>query len=303
MNEPTILTLDLNYKNLPQTIAAYLVGGPEGLVLVETGPASTLSALRARLVEYRVQPSDIKHILVTHIHLDHAGAAGWLARKGAQIYVHHVGAPHLVDPSRLLKSAARIYGDQMEDMWGETVSAPADRVTAVYDNDVIDVAGLQFTALDTPGHAWHHHTYRLGDVAFTGDAAGIHIPSSNLVDLPAPPPEFKLEVWDKSIDRLLAEDFKAIYPTHFGRVDNPAKQLTELRALMHQAAEFVHTLLNEGQEREQILQPYIDMMEDRARDAGLSDFKIRQFDAANPLYMSVDGIMRYWQRKEAKDKG
>ena len=299
MNEPTILTLDLNFKDLPQTIAAYLIGGPDGLVLVETGPASTLPNLRARLADYRIQPSHIKHILLTHIHLDHAGAAGWLARSGAQIYVHHVGAPHLVDPSRLLQSAGRIYGAKMDELWGETVSAPADRVTAVYDNDVLDVAGLQFTALDTPGHAWHHMTYRLGDVAFTGDAAGINIPRTNLVDLPAPPPEFKLEVWDKTIDRLLAEEFKAIYPTHFGRLDDPTKQLTELRTLMHKAADFVLALMKEGKGREQILQPYIDMMEDRAHAKGLSDYKIRQFDAANPLYMSVDGIMRYWTRRNA----
>ena len=300
MNNPTIIPLDLNYKDLPETIASYLVIGPDGPVLVETGPASTLPTLRARLADHGLQSTDIKHVLVTHIHLDHSGAAGWLAREGAQIYVHHVGAPHLIDPSRLLQSAGRIYGDQMDAMWGETVSAPADKVTAVNDNDLINVEGLQFTALDTPGHAWHHHTYRLGDIAFTGDAAGIKISGTDLVDLPAPPPEFKLEVWDKTIDRLLAEEFTAIYPTHFGRVDDPTHQLTELHTLMHQAAQFVSELMAEGKERDEILQPYVTLMEDRARLAGLSEFTIRQFDAANPLYMSVDGIMRYWQRKQAK---
>ena len=300
MNESNIIPLDLNYKDLPQTIASYLVIGPDGPVLVETGPASTLHTLRARLADHGLQTTDIKHVLVTHIHLDHAGAAGWLARDGAQIYVHHVGAPHLVDPSKLLHSAGRIYGDQMDALWGETIAAPADKVTAVNDNEIIEAAGLQFTALNTPGHAWHHHTYRLGDVAFTGDAAGIRISGTDLVDLPAPPPEFKLEVWDKTIDRLLAEDFAAIYPTHYGRVDNPAHQLTELRALMQQAAEFVHGCLLQGLERDEILPLYITLMEDRARAAGLSEYTIRQFDAANPLYMSVDGIMRYWQRKAAK---
>lgn len=301
MDQPTIVSLDLEFKNLPKTIASYLVVGPEGPVLVETGPASTLPNLRARLAQFRLQLANIKHVLVTHIHLDHAGAAGWLARNGAQIYVHHVGAPHLVDPANLLKSAARIYGNEMDNLWGKVLPVPENQVTALQDNEEFDAAGLQFTALDTPGHAWHHMTYRLGDVAFTGDAAGIRIADRNLVDLPAPPPDFKLEVWDQTIDRLINENFSAIYPTHFGRINDPQKQLSDLRKIMFQAANFVHTHMKEGMNRDQILRLYIDMMDDRARAAGLSDFAIRQYDAANPRYMSVDGIMRYWTRKEKKE--
>jgi glyoxylase-like metal-dependent hydrolase (beta-lactamase superfamily II) len=302
MSNTQILTLDLGFKNLPKTIASYLITGSDGLLLVETGPASTLPNLRAQLAVYGYRSSDIKHVLVTHIHLDHAGAAGWLAQEGAQIYVHHVGAPHLVDPSRLLHSAGRIYGDQMKALWGETVAAPADRVTAVYDGEIIDVAGLQITAIDTPGHAWHHLTYRLDDIAFTGDAAGIHIPDTQLVDLPAPPPEFKLEVWDKTIDRLLVENLTAIYPTHFGRVEDPNKQLELLRTIMHEATEFVRRCMEAQQDRDSIVAAYVTWMQDRARATGLSEYAIQQFDAANPLYMSVDGIMRYWQRRQAKEK-
>jgi len=302
MNDTQITTLDLGFKNLPNTIASYLISGPDGLLLVETGPASTLANLRAQLAAYGYKSNDIKHVLVTHIHLDHSGAAGWLAQEGAQIYVHHVGAPHLIDPSRLLYSAGRIYGDQMDMLWGETVAAPADKVTAVHDGETIDVAGLHFTAIDTPGHAWHHHTYRLGDVAFTGDAAGIHIPGTQLVDLPAPPPEFKLEVWDKTIDRLLAENLTAIYPTHFGRVENPNKQLELLRTIMQEATEFIRLRMEAQQDRDSIVAAYVIWMQDRARAAGLSAYAIQQFDAANPLYMSDDGIIRYWQRRQAKEK-
>jgi glyoxylase-like metal-dependent hydrolase (beta-lactamase superfamily II) len=300
MNDTHITTLDLGFKNLPKTIASYLIAGPDGLMLVESGPASTLPNLRAQLAEYGYKSSDIKHVLVTHIHLDHAGAAGWLAQEGAQIYVHHVGAPHLVDPSRLLHSAGRIYGDQMEALWGETVAAPAEKVTAVHDGEIIDVAGLHFTALDTPGHAWHHHTYRLGDIAFTGDAAGIHIPGTQFVDLPAPPPEFKLGIWDKTIDRLLAENLTAIYPTHFGRVEEPSKQLENLRTIMHEATEFVRLRMEAQLDRDSIVAAYVIWMQDRARATDLSEYAIQQFDAANPLYMSVDGIMRYWQRRQSK---
>jgi glyoxylase-like metal-dependent hydrolase (beta-lactamase superfamily II) len=297
-----IITLDLGFQDMPQTIASYLVVGSDSPVLVETGPASTYLNLKANLAQNGFNTSDIKHVLVTHIHLDHAGAAGWLAQEGAQIYVHHVGAPHLIDPSRLLTSAGRIYGDKMDTLWGETVAAPADKVTAVADGDLINVAGLQFTALDTPGHAWHHHTYRLGNIAFTGDAAGIQISGTDLVEIPAPPPEFKLEVWEKSIDRLLAENFEAIYPTHFGRLEDPVPQLEGLRSLMREAAEFVRSRMEAGQERETIVEAYVDWMQGRTRAAGLSEFTIKPLYTANPLYMSVDGIMHYWRRKSAKQK-
>ena len=292
-----ITALDLDFLSLPQTIASYLIIGPDGYVLVETGPASTLENLRRRLAERNLSFRDIGHVLVTHIHLDHAGAAGWLAREGATIYVHEVGAPHLIDPSRLLSSASRIYGDRMDELWGETVAAPAENVVPLIDGDVVDAAGLKFTAINTPGHAWHHHTYRLEDIAFTGDAAGIRLAASGLVDLPAPPPEFKLEVWQATIDTLLAQNFSAIYPTHYGRTELVREQLESLRALMDESAEFVRLRMLEGMERDAIVDDYLAWNHKRMRAGGLSDLAIEQYNAANPLYMSVDGIMRYWQKK------
>jgi len=292
-----IHTLDLHFQRQPKTIASYLVVGSDGPVLVETGPMSTLNTLRARLAEHGYLPADIKHVLVTHIHLDHAGAAGWWASQGAQIYVHHVGAPHLIDPSRLLRSATRIYGDKMDSLWGGFLAAPAERVTAVVDGQSINVAGLMFTAIDTPGHAFHHHVYSLDDVAFTGDAAGIHIPGPMFVDLPAPPPEFQLELWRETIARLLTFDFTAIYPTHFGRLDEWRQQLEVLDGLMQVASEFVEVRMNAGIERDQILADYRAWFDVRAAAAGMSEEKFAQYEAANPLYMSVDGIIRYWNKK------
>lgn len=292
-----ISVLDLNFLSLPDTIAAYLIQGPDGHVLVETGPASTLPVLREQLANHDLTTSDVKHVLVTHIHLDHSGAAGWLAQEGAQVYVHEVGAPHLIDPSRLLSSAGRIYGEHMDTLWGETVPAPAENVTAVKDGEKIEVAGLQFTAINTPGHAWHHHTYRLEDIGFTGDAAGIRLKTSGLVDLPAPPPEFKLEVWQATIERLLAQDFSAIYPTHFGRTEDVRGQLEALRTLMDASAEFVRLRMVAGEKRDAIVADYIAWNHARMRAHGLSDYAIEQYNAANPLSMSVDGIMRYWRKK------
>jgi glyoxylase-like metal-dependent hydrolase (beta-lactamase superfamily II) len=196
-----IETLDLEFGGLAEVIAAFLVFGQEGPVLVETGPGSTLPHLLDRLAEHGVEPEEIRHVLVTHIHLDHAGAAGWWAQRGAHVYVHEVGAPHLIDPTKLLASAGRIYGDRMDSLWGETLPAPAERVVAVEDGAVIEAAGLRIGAISTPGHAWHHHVFRLDDVAFVGDAAGIRIGDRTWIDIPAPPPEF-----EEGLDRASMSD-------------------------------------------------------------------------------------------------
>lgn len=293
-----IYTLDLNFQNVPQTIASYLIKGPDGPVLVETGPGSTLNNLIAQLAAHDVQPTDIKHILVTHIHFDHAGASGWWAQQGAQIYVHPFGAPHLVNPEKLISSATRIYGDNMDVLWGDILPAPAEKVTIVNDGDLIDVGGLQFRAIETPGHARHHHVYRLGDVAFTGDAAGIKIPAFPLIDLPAPPPEFDLEAWEATINRLLAENFSAIYPTHFDRVDKVTPHFTELKLLLREATAWIKAKMDADVERDDLVAQFNEWNRRRARQVGLDDDAIHQYETANPWYMSVDGIMRYWRKKE-----
>ncbi|MFN2190281.1 MAG: MBL fold metallo-hydrolase [Candidatus Promineifilaceae bacterium] len=295
-----IITLDLNFQNAKNAIASYLVYGSGAPVMVETGPGSTLETMKVLLTEHGVALSDIKHVLVTHIHLDHAGAAGWWARQGAQIYVHHVGAPHLIDPSKLLASAGRIYGDRMDSLWGEVLSAPAEKVTPLNDGDVLEIEGLSFKAIDTPGHAYHHHTYQVEDVAFTGDAAGIHIPGPAFTDLPAPPPEFNLELWEGTLDRLRGLDIEAIYPTHFGRVDEWTKQIDNLDVLMHKAAEFVRIRLEDGLDRDAIMEDYIAWQRKRAEEAGIADVLAKRYDLANPQYMSVDGLIRYWSKRMAK---
>jgi glyoxylase-like metal-dependent hydrolase (beta-lactamase superfamily II) len=295
-----IHTLDLNFRDTPNTIASYLVVGPGGPVLIETGPGSTLTTLHKRLAEHGYRPGDIKYVLVSHIHLDHAGAAGWWAQQGSQVFVHRVGAPHLIDPSKLLSSAGRIYGDQMHPLWGETLPAPAKHVTSVSDGDRINIAGLAFKAIDTPGHAYHHHVYLLERVAFSGDAAGIHIPGPSFVDLPAPPPEFNLELWLQSVDRQCALDVEAIYPTHFGRVDDWREHLSAFRELLQEASAFIRRWLIDGLSREEIVDNYLAWQRDRARESRIGAVVFKRYEVSNPLYMSVDGIMRYWSKRLSK---
>src|SRR5688500_7620341 len=159
-----------------------------GVVLVESGPGSTLAALEAGLKAHGYGLRDVTHVLLTYIHLDHAGAAGSLAQLGAQIFVHPVGAPHLIDPSKLIASATRIYGDLMGSLWGEILPVPPAKLTVLNDNDQVLVGDLHFRALDTPGHAEHHFAYQFEDLCFSGDVGAVRIPGYSYLRVPMPPP-------------------------------------------------------------------------------------------------------------------
>ena len=294
-----IYTLDLNYQNVPQAIASYLIVGPDGPLLIETGPSSTLPTLKAQLALYGYTTNDIKHLCLTHIHLDHAGAAGWWAQQGTQVYVHHRGAPHLIDPSKLIASATRIYGDQMQTLWGDILPAPADKVTPIADGDMIEINGLTFIAHNTPGHANHHHIYQLGNIAFVGDATGLRLPGHTFVDLPAPPPEFHLETWLQTLELIRNFNFETIYPTHFGPSENVPEHLTTFTTLLKEAVGFVKGKMEANIGRDDLVTQYIAWNQARAYQANLSSTMIRQYEAANPLDMSVDGIMRYWRKSGA----
>jgi glyoxylase-like metal-dependent hydrolase (beta-lactamase superfamily II) len=259
---------------------------------------TTLPKLQTALGHHGLTADDVTDVLVTHIHLDHAGAAGWWAQKGATVYVHHVGAPHLIDPAKLWRSAGRIYGAQMETLWGEVLPAPADNVVPLHDEQVVEAAGLTFRALDTPGHAWHHHVYRLGDVAFSGDAAGVRVPGSQWVSLPAPPPEFDLPAWQETLDRLQAARFETLYLTHFGSIENVHEQLALLRKTLEESAAFVRRKMQEGTGRDQLLADYTEWNRTRARAAGVPEETFTRYETANPLFMSVDGLLRYWRKRE-----
>jgi glyoxylase-like metal-dependent hydrolase (beta-lactamase superfamily II) len=297
MKNPDIHVLDLNFQGLSAITAAYLIVGPSGPILIETGPGSTLNTLLSQIRQRGFEPKQIKHVLVTHIHLDHAGAAGWWAQQGAQIYVHSFGARHLISPEKLMASAGRIYGDKMDFLWGEMLPAPAEKVTEVFDNDVLELAGLTIQALESPGHARHHHVFVLGDIAFTGDAAAARLPGWNLPDVPAPPPEFELEVWEATLNRLLAQNFRRIYPTHFGPVEDVQAHLQTVKGLVRKTAVFIQKQMQAGLSRDEIVVAYENWFAARAKAAGLTEEAIVQYAAANPLYMSVDGIMRYWEKQ------
>lgn len=294
---PRIEILDLGYQGHPGLIASFLVFGSRGHVLVECGPGSTHEALVAGLATHGLAPGDVDTVFLTHIHFDHAGAAGWWAQQGTRVCVHQRGAPHLIDPSRLIQSAQRIYGDLMGPLWGEILPAPEENVQVVVDGDEVEAAGLLFRAIDTPGHAGHHHAWRVGDVAFVGDVMGIRGGAIGWLDLPAPPPEFDLELWRKSLAKLRTERLETIYRTHFGPRSDVAEELDRIAELLESSATKVKSMLDAGLGRDEMIARHGDWMDGRARRDGFDPAAAVGKKRLNPRDMSVDGITRYWRKK------
>lgn len=222
----------------PGFIASYLLADGDSLALVEAGPASTLETLLDGIRAAGHDPAELDHVLLTHIHLDHAAGTGHLARLAprAAIHVHPQGAGHLADPSRLLSSAARLYGDAMEMLWGTMLPVPPDRIRAPADGEAVRIGGRTLVAVETPGHARHHYAFHDPDarLVFTGDAAGIRLERARHVRPPTPPPELDTPAWLASIDRLRALEPRMLLPTHFGGVDDPGWHLDDLAARLRE---------------------------------------------------------------------
>jgi glyoxylase-like metal-dependent hydrolase (beta-lactamase superfamily II) len=296
MAKTPVITLDLDFQGRKQAIASYLISHSTGVVLVESGPGSTLSALQAALAKGGYSSRDVTHVLLTHIHLDHAGAAGWLARQGAEVYVHPVGAPHMLNPEKLLASAARIYGDRMDSLWGEFLSVPENRLKIPEDAQEIAIGNLCFLPVNTPGHAEHHYAYLFEDICFTGDIGGVRIPGFPYLRVPMPPPELHLEKWRASVKRLRAEKFSRIAPTHFGTFDDPDWQLNELEKSLDDTERWLEDVMPADPPVEELRQMFTDWMEEQALTSGLSERVVKVYELANPVGMSADGLQRYWKK-------
>lgn len=291
--------IDLNFQGQPAIIASYVLRGPRGVAVIETGPASTYPALKAGLAGLGIELAQVTDILVTHIHLDHAGAAGWLARDtGATVHVHSVGAPHLADPAKLLASARRIYGDAMDSLWGETIPTPAGQVHALADGEVVDAAGLAVQAVDTPGHAWHHMAYLWEGRCFTGDVAAVRLPGQRHVRVPSPPPEIDLPVWRRSLARLRELRPDQLLPTHFGPIE--VSTLDHLQAVEEQLdaiAAFVRGRWQAGEDSETIIAAYQPWVAQLAQADGADASTAHRYEVIVPSEMCVQGLMRYWQKQ------
>ena len=298
MAQTRVITLDLNFQGRPQAIAAYLIRGGDAVVLVESGPGSTRAELEAGLANEGLSPRDVTHLLLTHIHLDHAGAAGWLARQGAEVYVHPIGAPHLLNPEKLIASATRIYGDRMDSLWGEFLSVPDEKLHVVGDREEIEIGDLRFLSINTPGHAEHHYAYLFEDVCFTGDVGGVRIPGFQYLRCPMVPPELHLERWQESIKRLRELHFARIAPTHFGIYDDPEWQLREVEKGLYDAERWIDKMMVEDPNPpiEALRESFTTWMVEQGAAFGLSEDVVKAYGLANPPGMSADGLLRYWKK-------
>jgi glyoxylase-like metal-dependent hydrolase (beta-lactamase superfamily II) len=301
-----IETIDLDFLGTEEVIASFLLLDKEGTsaALVETGPTTCLDRLTAGLKEHGVSREDVRQVFVTHIHLDHAGASGHLSEllPNATFYVHEVGYPHLADPSKLVKSASRIYGERMEELWGEARPVPEDRILILEDKVETETAGGILVAHDTPGHAYHHFAYLEPDSGslFAGDVAGIRLPGQSYVRPPTPPPEIDVEAWIQSINYIRQIGPSTLRPTHFGSYEDVERHLGELEQRLQDWLLFVEGQMDEGAEREEISDQLKAKGDAEMLAEGADTTLSERYDLAGSYPMLTDGIMRYVTRRREK---
>jgi glyoxylase-like metal-dependent hydrolase (beta-lactamase superfamily II) len=267
-----IHTLDLQFQNTSGLIASYLIESAGALALIESGPGSTLETLRAGIRGLGFDEKDIRHVFVTHIHLDHSGAAGWWAQQGAQVYCHASAAKHLMDPSRLITSAQMIYQDRMEALWGAILPAPAERVTVLNDGECIRLGEIEIIAWDTPGHARHHLAFVIGKACFTGDVAGMRLLGTDYLSVTAAPPQFEPIAYIASVDRLAAAGFEKLYLTHFGEVADVSLHLAHYRRRISEIHAAVSADLTSGADAAEIRRRYSEREHTLAVSHGISEW-------------------------------
>jgi glyoxylase-like metal-dependent hydrolase (beta-lactamase superfamily II) len=276
--------IDLQHLGRSRVIASYLLAGDEP-ALVDCGPASCLGALEEGLGEQGVAVEDLRHLLLTHIHLDHAGAAGALVRRNPRLQVHvsEIGAPHLVDPSRLEASVRRLYGEDFDRLWGELLPVPADNVQVVGDR----AFGLE--AWPTPGHASHHVTYLSEDgTCYSGDVTGVVIAPSTVIAPVCPPPDVDLEAWNRSLDSIAERKPERLCLPHFGMVEEPAGHIERTRERLREWAARVRGGASEAE--------FVEAAE-RELAEGTDPDTAAAYTQAGPLWQSYAGLVRYWTKK------
>lgn len=297
ITQPAIHTLDLDFLDESAAIASFLLPSSDGLILIESGPETTFEHLKKAITQKGFDWKDVRHVLLTHIHFDHAGAAWKFAENGARIYVHPVGLPHLQNPEKLWNSAAMIYGADMDRLWGKMESIPENLLQAVGDGDVINIGKIQFKVWYTPGHAVHHNAYQLGNIIFTGDVAGVKIHQGPVVP-PCPPPDINIGLWKESILKLKSLNPQQLYLTHFGAVDAPQEHFSALEVILDDWANWMKPYFDVQTKAEDITPQFMEYTRNQLQQQGVSEDDLQRYEYANPSWMSVSGLLRYWKLKE-----
>ncbi|MDQ3211140.1 MAG: MBL fold metallo-hydrolase [Acidobacteriota bacterium] len=295
--------VDLDFLGIPEIIATAVIEGSAGVALIDPGPSTTLENLRAALDRKGIAVKDVRQVLITHIHLDHAGAVGTLVRENPaiEVFVHERGARHMIDPAKLLSSAERLYGPDMDRLWGEFLPVPEGRIRALQGEERVTVAGRDLEVAYTPGHASHHVSYfdPSSRVAFVGDTAGIRRGARLCVMPPTPPPDIDLEAWQISEDRILAWDPDALFLTHFGPFHGARLHFTDLADRLALWSRVVRRLIADttlddaGRGQAFVSEAMLELR----RNVG--EVEAEKYSRAGRLDYSWQGLARYWTKRIA----
>jgi glyoxylase-like metal-dependent hydrolase (beta-lactamase superfamily II) len=276
-------------------VAATALETDDGVALFDTGPESTFDNVVADLNKAGFELKDVRHVFLSHIHFDHAGAA-WRFAKTAIVYVHPRGAPHLIDPTKLVESATRIFGDDMERLWGRIAPVPAERVKILEDNETVRLPPFEIRAIATPGHASHHHVYHWDDNVFGGDIAGVRIGSGPPIP-PFVPPELQIESWRESIAKIRKLNAANLYLPHFGKITGPVSDhLDLLDGQVVRWAEWFRERIRAGDDESKLRSTFTELEHADLRAGGATQEDIDGYEAADPSYMAVGAAIRYWKK-------
>lgn len=295
--------VDLNFLGIPEVIATAVLHHASGVALIDPGPSTTDENLRGALRKKGISIGDIRQVLLTHIHLDHAGVTGTLVRENPaiEVFVHERGAPHMIDPTKLLASAGRLYGGDMERLWGDFVPVPAARVRTLKGDECVMAGGRELHVAYTPGHASHHVSYfdAASRVAFVGDTAGIRRTGRDYIMPPTPPPDIDLDAWRTSEDRILSWEPDTLFLTHFGPFHGARMHFQDMTARLEVWSAIVRRLLanatldEDGRERAFVAEAMVDLKRT------LGEQEAERYGRAGRLDYSWQGLSRYWRKKQS----
>lgn len=298
----SVVTLDANWTGRPRTIATALLQSNGHLALVDPGPGSTLENLRGQLHTRGCTVNDLEAILLTHIHLDHAGATGALVRENPRllVYVHSKGAPHMIDPSKLLASASRLWPNELERLFGATLPVPQQNLHVLQGGETFMLGSRKISVAYTPGHASHHVSYfdQSDGIAFVGDTAGIRIQGSSYVMPATPPPDLDLELWDSSFKAILDRHPSRLFVTHFGPSENPAGHIAEFRERLHQWAALAAEILRSTQDESAAMEKFVAATRAEIMRHLPAD-EVEHYILSAGLNLSFLGYARYLRKRAA----
>jgi len=302
---PSIATdisyIDLNFCDTPKAIATGVYAGDGGAVLIDPGPGSCIDTLRASLAAQGIGVGDIESILITHIHLDHAGATGLLVRDNPRIrvFVHEKGAPHVVDPSKLINSANQLWGvEGVARLWGQVIPVSESNLQVLGERARITAGGRTFDVRYTPGHASHHVSYfddRSG-LAWAGDTAGLRFTSKVFTLPPTPPPDIDLEAWRDSLAKIRDWKPETVFITHFGPYAGASAHLDHIETSLRDVAEMSRRAIQTDASDEAKYEQFKEDVFAYVRGA-VDEQEMRPLEFVGPLEFNWRGLVRYWKKK------